>query len=80
MAAAANHRLSQKIMDDTFYLSNMAPQVEFGIIDYVLKFISDFLINSKKEKNLIFMQAYVRNFFASFTILTEYLLSQLYHL
>ncbi|XP_025769432.1 endonuclease G, mitochondrial [Puma concolor] len=28
LAAAANHRWSQKAMDDTFYLSNVAPQVE----------------------------------------------------
>lgn len=27
LAAAANHRWSQKAMDDTFYLSNVAPQV-----------------------------------------------------
>ncbi|XP_061134329.1 endonuclease G, mitochondrial isoform X1 [Syngnathus typhle] len=27
MAAAANHKWSQKAMDDTFYLSNVAPQV-----------------------------------------------------
>ncbi|XP_054583293.1 endonuclease G, mitochondrial [Eptesicus fuscus] len=27
LAAAANHRWSQKAMDDTFYLSNIAPQV-----------------------------------------------------
>ena len=57
MAAARNHRLSQKIMDDTFYLSNMAPQVEFGIIDYFLKLIvlldvPDFLINSKKKRKI----------------------------
>jgi DNA/RNA endonuclease G (NUC1) len=28
LAAAANHRSSQMLMDETFYLSNMAPQVE----------------------------------------------------
>lgn len=27
LAAAANHRLTQNIMDETFFLSNMAPQV-----------------------------------------------------
>ena len=27
MAAAANHNSTQKHMDDTFYFSNMAPQV-----------------------------------------------------
>lgn len=27
LAAAANHKWSQKAMDDTFYLSNVAPQV-----------------------------------------------------
>ncbi|XP_073909171.1 endonuclease G, mitochondrial isoform X1 [Castor canadensis] len=30
LAAAANHRWSQKAMDDTFYLSNVAPQVAPG--------------------------------------------------
>lgn len=30
LAAAANHRLTQNIMDETFYLSNMAPQVGVG--------------------------------------------------
>ena len=29
MAAAANHRSSQKLMDQTFFLSNIAPQVNF---------------------------------------------------
>lgn len=29
LAAAANHRLNQLIMDQTFFLSNMAPQVTF---------------------------------------------------
>lgn len=28
LAAAANHKLSQKAMEDTFYLSNVAPQVD----------------------------------------------------
>lgn len=28
MAAAANHRSSQKLMDQTFFLTNIAPQVE----------------------------------------------------
>lgn len=32
MAAAANHRKSQKIMDQTFFLSNMAPQASFLFI------------------------------------------------
>lgn len=27
LAAAANHKWSQKAMEDTFYLSNVAPQV-----------------------------------------------------
>lgn len=27
LAAAANHKWTQKAMDDTFYLSNVAPQV-----------------------------------------------------
>ena len=27
LAAAANHRLTQRHMDQTFFLSNMAPQV-----------------------------------------------------
>lgn len=31
LAAAANHRWSQKAMDDTFYLSNVAPQVELPV-------------------------------------------------
>lgn len=30
LAAAANHRWSQRAMDDTFYLSNVAPQVAPG--------------------------------------------------
>lgn len=30
MAAAANHRSSQKLMDQTFFLSNIAPQVGVG--------------------------------------------------
>ena len=30
MAAAANHRANQRVMDQTFYLSNMAPQVGVG--------------------------------------------------
>lgn len=30
LAAAANHRWSQRAMDDTFYLSNVAPQVAAG--------------------------------------------------
>lgn len=30
MAAAANHRSNQKLMDQTFFLSNMAPQVGQG--------------------------------------------------
>ena len=30
MAAAANHRKSQKLMDQTFFLSNMAPQVNIS--------------------------------------------------
>ena len=28
MAPAGNHRSSQQAMDDTFFLSNMSPQVE----------------------------------------------------
>jgi DNA/RNA endonuclease G (NUC1) len=30
LAAAGNHRSSQKLVDQTFYLSNMAPQVGVG--------------------------------------------------
>lgn len=30
MAAAGNHRASQKLVEQTFYLSNMAPQVGVG--------------------------------------------------
>lgn len=30
LAAAANHKWSQKAMDDTFYLSNVSPQVRLG--------------------------------------------------
>lgn len=30
MAAAANHKWSQKAMDDTFYLSNVSPQVSWS--------------------------------------------------
>ena len=30
MAAAGNHMTDQRFMDDTFYLSNMAPQVGRG--------------------------------------------------
>ena len=32
LAAAANHKWSQKAMEDTFYLSNVAPQVRCDII------------------------------------------------
>lgn len=38
MAAAANHRSSQKLMDQTFFLSNMAPQVIFEFYSVSLLF------------------------------------------
>jgi len=39
MAAAANHRKSQKLMDQTFFLSNMAPQVNVFLLNFGLKMI-----------------------------------------
>lgn len=35
LAAAANHKWSQKAMEDTFYLSNVAPQVSLLRSDQV---------------------------------------------
>lgn len=35
LAAAANHKWTQKAMDDTFYLSNVAPQVNRVLLSLV---------------------------------------------
>lgn len=39
MAAAGNHRLAQTHVDQTFFLTNMAPQVEYSLVYITLIYL-----------------------------------------
>lgn len=59
MAAARNHSFSESAWKDTFFLSNIAPQVRAGFNNGYWKKTEDFLRNLVNKKNSPFDEVYV---------------------